>query len=69
MRAAAVQEPNFHGVYAAVSEKWNDKKLKDTFVKTTIHYLKVGLGLDYCSHPPNKKGCSFYNIRGNFWYP
>lgn len=38
----AAQEPNFHAVYVSVAEKWNDKKLKDIFVRTTIHYLKVG---------------------------
>ena len=36
-----LQEPNFHAVYVAVSEKWNDRKLRDIFIKTTIHYLKV----------------------------
>lgn len=36
-----LQEPNFHPVYVAVAEKWSDKRLKEIFVKTTIHYLKA----------------------------
>jgi hypothetical protein len=35
------QEPNFHLTYVDLVEKWNERKLTDLFIRTTVHYVKV----------------------------
>lgn len=39
----AAQEPNFHPVYVQIVERWGDRALLQSFVRTTIHYCKVML--------------------------
>lgn len=39
----AAQEPNFHPVYVAIVDKWQDRQLRVQFVRTTVHYCKVML--------------------------
>ena len=41
--SAALQEPNFHGTYVQLVEKWADRELRQLFVNTTMHYVKVML--------------------------
>ena len=40
----AAQEPNFHPVYVSLVGRWGDKALRQSFVRSTVHYCKVMLG-------------------------
>lgn len=37
-----LQEPNFHGTYVLLVDKWGEREMRDTLVSTTVHYIKVG---------------------------
>ncbi|KAL4458253.1 hypothetical protein ABPG75_013118 [Micractinium tetrahymenae] len=39
----AAQEPNFHNTYVLLVDKWGERKMRDTLVSTTVHYIKVML--------------------------
>jgi CCR4-NOT transcription complex subunit 1 len=39
----AAQEPNFHGVYSALVDKWEDRSFRNSFISTTVHYCRVML--------------------------
>lgn len=35
------QEPNFHATYVLLVDKWGERRMRDTLVETTVHYIKV----------------------------
>lgn len=53
------QEPNFHATYVQLVDKWGERRMRDTLVQTTVHYIKASvhaccragglLALHYCT--------------------
>lgn len=40
----AAQEPNFHHTYVQLVDRWGERRMRDTLVQTTVHYIKASWG-------------------------
>lgn len=38
------QEPNFHHTYVQLVDRWGERRMRDTLVQTTVHYIKASWG-------------------------